>query len=190
VLTENNRAFKEWAIVCEALKAGKQILLLRKGGIREEEGTFRLTDTEFFLMPTYEHQHPRLLQPAYAEKLKEIQAAGCDLQTVTLDAYAVVDAVMVAPNEERVQSLSGEHIWNEQYVKERFDYNPYDPLYVILLRVYHLPQQTALPMRPEYTGCKSWVTLERALPTTGAMPALSADEFARRRQAVMKALGI
>lgn len=189
MLAENNRAFKEWAIVCEAMKAGEQIVLIRKGGIREEEGTFRVIDKEFFLMPTYEHQNPRLLQPAYVEKLKEIQSAGFDPRTVTLDAYAVVDRVVVAPDEERVRALSGEHIWNEQYVKERFDFNPYDPLYVILLRVYNLPQKTTLEMRPEYGGCKSWVTLERALGTVGAVPALNEEEFTRRRAAVMAVLG-
>lgn len=189
MLTENNRALKEWAIACEAMKSGEQIVLIRKGGIREEEGTFRVADPEFFLMPTYEHQHPRLLQPTYAEKLREIQSAGFDPRTVTLDAYAVVDTVIVAPNEERVQALSGEHIWNEQYVKERFDFNPYDPLYVLLLRVYNLPQKTTLEMRPEYGGCKSWVTLERALATAGAVPALSEEEFACRRAAVMSVLG-
>jgi len=189
MLSEHNRAFKEWAVVCEAMKAGRQIVLIRKGGIREEAGVFEVNDPEFFLLPTYEHQNVRLLQPARVEELRRIEAAGFDPRTITLDAYAVVDTVVVAEDEERVKALSDEHIWNEEYVKMRFDFNPYDPLYVILLRVYNLPQSFTLPMRPEYVGCKSWVTLERALPTAGAAPALPDDEYEHRRAAVLAALG-
>ena len=40
MLNQNNRALKEWAVVCDALRDGRQICLLRKGGIREEAGVF------------------------------------------------------------------------------------------------------------------------------------------------------
>ena len=36
-----NVAFKEWAVVCQALAAGRQSVILRKGGIAEEGGIFR-----------------------------------------------------------------------------------------------------------------------------------------------------
>ena len=32
------RAFKEWAVICEALGRGQQALILRKGGIEENAG--------------------------------------------------------------------------------------------------------------------------------------------------------
>ena len=41
-------AFKEWAVICEAL-AATQSLILRKGGISEEGGTFRPEHAEFLL---------------------------------------------------------------------------------------------------------------------------------------------
>ena len=34
-------AFKEWAVICEALALGRQALILRKGGIAETGGAFR-----------------------------------------------------------------------------------------------------------------------------------------------------
>jgi hypothetical protein len=189
MLAEHNRAFKEWAVVCEAMQAGRQIVLVRKGGIREEEGVFRVKDPEFFLIPTYEHQNESLLQPAYAGQLREIQAAGFDPRVVRINAYAVVDTVTVADDEERVNALAGEYIWNAEYVKQRFDFNPYDPLYILVLRVYNLPETYVLPMRPDYAGCKSWVTLEQPLSTAGAVPAIPEDAFARRRAAVLETLG-
>jgi hypothetical protein len=189
MLIEHNRAFKEWAVACEAMKAGRQIALLRKGGIREEEGVFRVSDPEFFLLPTYEHQNANMLQPVFVEELRKSKAAAHDPYHIQIDAYAEVDTVVVAADEERVNALSKEYIWNADYVRMRFDYNPYDPLYVILLRVYRLPQTFTLPMRPEYGGCKSWVTLDRCLSTVGAVPALTDAEFASRRDSVLKTLG-
>ncbi len=40
--TENSIAMKEWAAVCLALAEGRQSLLLRKGGIAEGSGGFRM----------------------------------------------------------------------------------------------------------------------------------------------------
>ena len=33
-------AFKEWAVICKALATGRQLLILRKGGIDEPGGDF------------------------------------------------------------------------------------------------------------------------------------------------------
>jgi hypothetical protein len=184
----HDRAFKEWAVACEAMRDGRQILLVRKGGIREEGGEFRIDDPEFFLMPTYEHQKSGLLQAPYVERLRAIQALPHDPRSVTLDSYAVVDTILTARDDAQVNSVAGEFVWNAQYVKMRFDFNPYDPLYLIVVRVYVLPSPVTLAMRPEYEGCKSWVTLERALSTEGAVPAISDAEFAKRRAVLLARL--
>ena len=188
MVDQHDRAFKEWAVVCEAMKTGRQTVLVRKGGIREDDGVFRIEDMEFVLLPTYEHQDAELLQPAFAAEVERELNAGYDARTIRIDAYATVEAIAVAGSEERVNRLSDEYVWNADYVRMRFDYNPYDPLYVIMLRVYSLPEAVVLPARPEYGGCKSWVTLDRPLSTLGATPALSDDEFARRRERVLDIL--
>ena len=54
---------------------------------------------------------------------------------------------------------------------------------------FNMQQPYTLPMRPEYGGCKSWVTLERPLSTAGAVAAVAESEFARRRTAVLETLG-
>ena len=38
MIETTNAALKEWAIVCKALAEGRQILLIRKGGIEEIKG--------------------------------------------------------------------------------------------------------------------------------------------------------
>ena len=60
-------ALKEWAVTCQALAEGQQILLLRKGGIHEDGKDFRVVHREFLLYPTFEHQKPELLQPSSSE---------------------------------------------------------------------------------------------------------------------------
>src|SRR5689334_22817537 len=55
-------ALKEWAVVCAALASGRQIVLLRKGGIYEAAGEFELENREFLLFPTYLHQKRRMLK--------------------------------------------------------------------------------------------------------------------------------
>src|SRR5216117_1413384 len=49
-------AFKEWAVVVDALGRGEQIIILRKGGIREGPGGFSVDHGEFPLFPTLFHQ--------------------------------------------------------------------------------------------------------------------------------------
>jgi hypothetical protein len=186
--TEHDRAFKEWAVACEALRQGRQILLIRKGGIREEGGVFRVADSEFFLLPTYEHQNAGLLQPEFAARLQALQSEPRDPNTITIDSYAVVDTVAQARGEAQLSAVANDHIWNAEYVRQRFDFNPYDPLYLILLRVYTLPTPAIVPMQPAYVGCKSWVTLDRPLSTQGATPALSDAEFSARRAALLERL--
>ena len=46
-------ALKEWAIVCKALEEGRQVLLLRKGGIMEYRQGFEVKHNNFLLFPTF-----------------------------------------------------------------------------------------------------------------------------------------
>lgn len=184
----NDAAFKEWAVACEALRSGAQTVLIRKGGIREEGGVFQVKYPEFFLLPTYEHQNAALLQPAYVSRLQAIQSIPRDPDSFTIDSYAIVDTIATAKNDEQVNAIAQETVWNADYVSQRFDFNPYDPLYLLLLRVYRLQEPITLPMRPAYGGCTSWITLEQPLSTQNATPALADEVFAERRAALLAAL--
>jgi hypothetical protein len=139
-------------------------------------------------MPTYEHQNGALLQPEWLSALDAIQSVPRPSNEVILSAYAVVDTITVARDEAQVNAHAREHIWNPTYVQMRFDFNPYDPLYLVLLRVYRLPESITIPMLPDYAGCKSWVTLSQSYPTPTAFPVLSDAVFAERRAALLAGL--
>jgi hypothetical protein len=58
-----NIGLKEWAAVCTALETGRQMVLLRKGGIYESAGEFEIEHRRFFLFPSYLHQKPDQIKP-------------------------------------------------------------------------------------------------------------------------------
>ena len=183
MLSSCNRAFKEWNISCDAMTQGRQTVLVRKGGIREEGGRFVIDDREFWLMPTFDHQNAELLQSEFSARLSDHTSRPAPGEIV-IPGYALVHTIWIASDEETLNRLCGEMIWNREYVKQRFDYSPYDPLYVLLLRVYRPSQPIVIPACASYGGCKSWVTLDQSLSTHGLTPSISDEEFEVRYRAM------
>ena len=99
MLDSCDRVFKEWDLSCRAMCDGRQTLLVRKGGIREDGGVFVLDDTEFWLMPTFDHQNANMLQPNYVEELKRLGDANPNPDIVTIRGYAIVDAGVLVPGQ-------------------------------------------------------------------------------------------
>lgn len=168
-------AFKEWAVICRALADGRQSLVLRKGGIAEESGTFRLEHTRFWLYPTHVHQQETGIQPEAAPLLEEVRQARPPEGIVRLSHFAEVAGVYQVRDLEAALLLSGLHLWSAQTVQTRFAYRS-PGLYVLPVRVYRSRQVFDLPETPAYAGCKSWVELDRELPDEGD-PGLDDEAF-------------
>ncbi len=66
-------AFKEWRSVIEALGRGEQIIILRKGGIIEDEGDFVPREKYFFLFPTLTHERRENLKKIYDSEEQQDQ---------------------------------------------------------------------------------------------------------------------
>ncbi|MBI4640469.1 MAG: DUF1802 family protein [Candidatus Tectomicrobia bacterium] len=173
----NNMALKEWAIVVKALDEGKQVVLFRKGGVREEQGEFVVEHNEFFLYPTYEHQMKSLLRPQFHEDYFKVSEAEPKDRTLPLQNYAFVETIIQPKDIEKLYDLQDEYIWNSTYVKNRINYKKQWPLHVLLLRVFRLPEQTTIKVTEHYDGCKSWVDLDIELATEGCQPVLKDEEF-------------
>ena len=86
-------ALKEWAIVCRALEPGRQMLLLRKGGIYEAAGEFELENREFLLFPTYLHQNLKMLKPA---DHAGFEPRSAEPEQVSISAAGVVTDIIAA----------------------------------------------------------------------------------------------
>lgn len=151
-------ALKEWAVAVDALTQGETILLLRKGGIREDRGRFTVAYQQVWLYPTYEHQQPELLKPPYDQQVQPVPS-GWHPKTVTLKAWADITHIFQISHEATVMALLPFHIWNERFVCDRLRWKPNQPLYGLLLRVYALNAIQTIAYDAAYGGCKSWIEL-------------------------------
>jgi len=172
-------ALKEWEVAIDALATGKQIVLLRKGGIHERGGEFRLEHDRFALFPTREHQKLELLKPEVRARAESLPPED-ETSPVCFRAYA--ELVSAFPLEDAMSAyhLVDEFIWNEDYVRMRVEYKPDRPLFVLLLRVFRLREEISIERHPRYAGCRSWVTLEGSIDGSLGEVAIGDDEFAGR----------
>ena len=168
----NRYAFKEWAATCLALGEGRQSLLLRKGGIHESSGHFAVEHPEFWLFPTQFHQSMEDFQPEAALLLAQTVATAPPAGQVWLRLYAVVDEAVELTDESRLERLSALQILSAATLKRRFHYRS-PGLFVLPVRIYRLRQPIELAESPHFAGCRTWVDLERELPTAGLSPVLS-----------------
>lgn len=175
--------FKEWAVVVDALGRGEQILILRKGGIREARGQFHVDHHEFWLFPTQYHAAESSIIPSKRPTLREIAATAVK-DLVDIEYYAVADTVLEIGDPTALRRLQGRHIWNEQVLRERFQFGREPGLHALLTRVYRRPSPVRLPMRESYGGCKSWVELEEPLFTEGLTPVLTDVEYSAQRDEI------
>lgn len=169
-------ALKEWAVVCKAIESGDQILLFRKGGIMEFRNGFELKFKDFFLYPTFEHQARESIRPKYHAVLDQIEKNSEDneINKITgnkspsspIEEYTKVTSFVEITHFSEVSSLDklkaleDFHIWTDDYVKTRFNYNPKKPLYLLLLRAYKLERPINILNKPQWIGCKSWIQID------------------------------
>lgn len=178
-------ALKEWAVVCRALETGRQMLLLRKGGIYEAAGEFELENRRFVLFPTFLHQNLKMLKD---EAHAGFEPRGAEPERITLSAAGEVTDIVQLKSRAQMDALHAEHVWAPPLIDMRFDYKPANPLYLLLVRTYRLQEAITVDNTPAYAGCKSWVPLERPIYTSGATPVITDDEYGARRERIRESV--
>lgn len=176
-------ALKEWAMICKAIEDGRQVLLFRKGGIMEYRNGFELKHKVFFLFPTFEHQSLDSIQKEYGKELECLQNQQQQQQhqkqynsqkdrdvhteennalknTIKINLIVEITYSNEVNDIDKLKELEKFHIWNIDYVKMRFNYNPKKPLYLLLVRAYKLNEPIEIFNRPEWSGCKSWIQFD------------------------------
>ncbi|MGV0024804.1 DUF1802 family protein [Phormidesmis priestleyi] len=181
-------ALKEWAIAVQALEQGETIVLLRKGGIREQGGRFTVTQNQVLLYPTYEHQQPHLLKDEYQSV--EPVASGWHPETVRIGSVANITHIFRVTEADVLESLLPFHIWTADFAEERFQWKPKSPLYVLLLRVSRLSEARMIPYREEYGGCRSWIDLTTPFDLTEATPVLNDTAYLSQVEQISNILNL
>ena len=164
----------------DALGHGDQILILRKGGISEGRGGFKIEHSEFLLFPTLFHQQRESVLPEAQTRYDQIAPLYQDATTLRIEYFVRVtnsQRLQELPDAER---LRGQHVWKDEVIAQRFDWGRDKSIYAMAVRVYRLPKAVMLPMSPAYGGCKSWIEFEREIDMTGAEPVLDETAFAAR----------
>jgi hypothetical protein len=173
-------AFKEWAVIVDALGRGDQIILLRKGGMSEGRGGFQVEQAQFLLFPTLFHQQRKSVLAVAQSRFDQIAPYLPPANRLRLEFFATVASWRSLDSLAAVERLRGQHIWRDEVIAQRFDWGKTKNIFAIAGRVHRLPAAVELPMLASYGGCKSWVELEREIATDGAMPVLSDQQFAAR----------
>jgi hypothetical protein len=178
-------ALKEWASVCNALESGRQMILLRKGGIYEAAGEFELENPQFLLFPTYLHQNLKMLKP---EAHEGFEAVGAEPSEVRISAAGVVSDIIQLRSRAQMDAIEDEHVWAKPLIDMRFSYKPENPLYLLLVRTYRLHQPIVVANTPAYAGCKSWVPLDAPISTGDAGAVLDDVKYEIRRKKILEGI--
>ncbi|MEG4499604.1 DUF1802 family protein [Microcoleus sp. F10-C6] len=178
-MKSTTRALKEWNVAVNALERGKTIMLLRKGGIREQAGQFNVGEKQVLLYPTFEHQQPDLLKPEFADRVKTVES-GWHPEFIKIGSWAEITDVFLVAWEPAITALFPYHIWNEKFVSDRLKWKQNQPIYILLLRVYRLAETCEIPYIPEYGGCRSWIDLADPILLEETKAVLSDREYIER----------
>ncbi|PQV65364.1 hypothetical protein B1R32_101104 [Abditibacterium utsteinense] len=174
-----NIALKEWAVTGEALGQGRQIILLRKGGLLDEDGSFCLEHGQFFLLPTWLHQEKSLVKPQHQDLFDVSQKMkGESVQAPYLRHFARVEATWHLEERDEALLKIAPHIYAQSYLDLRFNYQSDKPLLCAALRVWELESPLPYAMRPQDMGCRSWIEMETPLECA-AHPVLDDASFAQ-----------
>jgi hypothetical protein len=177
-------AFKEWAVVCEALGGGLQSVIVRKGGIAEGRAGFSFRETEFFLFPTWFHEQVGKTRLPDDTRLPPEPDGEIEIRYA-----ATVEWSGLVEDWERVRALADLHILRESVIEERFRQEDRPGVHVAFVRIYRMDPPCRLKIEKRFGGCRSWIDLP-AIEECAMVSVISDEEHARRKQALATALGM
>lgn len=179
-------ALKEWAAVVDAVGAGDQIVLVRKGGIDEKR--FEPPATRFFLFPTQFHQGENDFKPQFASRIAASRTRVVE-SSVPIEYWCELTDVHRVDDLERLLALDPFVIFTEATIRARYAFRPRQAMHVLVLRAHRLESARTIEVTPDLLGCRSWVQLDGAIDVAGSVPVLDDEEFRRRRDLIESAIG-
>lgn len=166
----NHTALKEWSNVIEALGRGEQAILIRKGGIADP--SFGVEAERFYLYPTFYHQ----------------PAAGPEPQDVTISHWCEVVRTWRIRDPQAPMRLSPFVVIPHDAIQTRYRFRSDQALHVIAVRAFSLAQPVRIAVKPDYLGCRSWISLDDEIGIDGSIAVLSERELQARIDAVDAAI--
>jgi len=180
-------ALKEWDVVCEALGAGRQVIVIRKGGIAEGRGGFQFEHTEFALLPTFFHQQAERVVPEAAFAARQT-APDDERESVEIRHAATLVWHKVVTDRSALAKLQNFHILTPGEVEARFEQQPEPGVQIALLRVYRLDPPQRVAWQKSFGGCRSWAEMDADLESCSRVTVLSDERFAELERELRKIL--
>lgn len=166
----NHTALKEWANAIDALGRGAQVILIRKGGIADP--TFGVEAERFYLYPTYFHQPEQERLPG-----------------VTISHWCEVVRTWRVRDLETLYRLAPEVVFPRDVLDTRYRFRADQALHVLGVRVFALPEPVTIEEKPEYAGCRSWVSIDDELDVEGSRTALGESELQAKLEGIGRIVG-
>ena len=166
----NHTSLKEWSTVIDALGRGEHMLLIRKGGIADP--TFGVEAERFYLFPTFFHS-----------------SSAEPPQSVVISHWAEVVKTWRVRDLELLYALEPFTVMERANLDTRYRFREDQALHVLAVRAWRLPQPVTIALKPEYAGCRSWVSIDDEIDVDGSVAALSEDALADRISQVARVLG-
>jgi hypothetical protein len=176
-------AFKEWALVCDALGRGEQSIILRKGGIAEGRAGFRFAHDEFLLFPTLFHEQVSKLKLPPERAQLPIAPEGW----IEIRYRARVEWTYDITDLEVARRLARFHLWDDAVIEERFHYDGRQCISLACVRVGRLAEPLRFHDAPRFGGCRSWVEVPNP-PAAAATENVLDDGTHRARVEAIRAL--
>ena len=166
----NHTALKEWSNVIESLGRGEQVILIRKGGIADPK--FGVEANQFYLYPTYFHQgesdhRPFVDVTHWCEVVQTWSVSDQDVLTRLEPLVAIPRDTLEA----------------------RYRFRPDQALHIIGVRTFALPQPVRIAFHDDYAGCRSWLSIEDEVDTTGSTPVLDESVLRAKLEQVDSIIG-
>jgi hypothetical protein len=148
-------AFKEWAIICDALGKGLQSVILRKGGIAEGKTGFAFRHDEFLLFPSWFHEQLERTTLPPDTLIPEEPGEELELRYTAHIEWSglIADRQKLAHLRELMFSA---RTWSKNAINIARRKEFMWPLFV-----YRLEPPVRLKNEKKYGGCRSWMICRR-----------------------------
>ena len=181
-------ALKEWDVVCEALGSGRQVVVIRKGGIAEGKDGLRFEHDEFVLLPTFFHQQSERVVPEADFAARQGGSEG-ERESVEVRHAATLVWHKLVTDRAVLGRLQAFHILTPKEVETRFVQKPAPGVQVALLRVYRLDPPQRVAWQKSFGGCRSWAEMDADLESCSRVSVLSDERFAELERELRAILG-
>lgn len=176
-------------MLARAMGRGEVIVMVRKGGIREQRAGFSVRHDRFLLYPTYFHEKAAELQPRFIAALDEAADVRPAPGVIRVELVAHVAAVWRVGELESLRGIEHEHGLAWPAVESRFHYRGKPGVQVVAVRIARLAEPVELPEIRRYAGCVSWVELDTDVDVAGARDVIERGEFDGRLARLRDVLG-